>query len=130
MTEPTRAERMERDAPEIWAALKGQKPTNPEAWDVEKSWGFGDIEFVLPNGWRVVVNQRRGEWSCVASVEAPDGRTWDPWPDSSEYGGDEPPTVHRLAYAHPRDPAGWGLAPSDEERIRQWNEGSEHAVTW
>jgi hypothetical protein len=114
---------------EIRAALAGQKPTNPEAWDDEHTWGYADVRFELPNGWRVVVNQDGWEWHYVDSIEAPDGRTWDPWPASGEYGGDEPPPVHPLAYGHPRDPGGWGLRPDDEERIRKWN-ATEHAVTW
>lgn len=117
----------DEDWSEIKSALAGHKPVNPEEWSEKYA---GDVRFRLPNGWVVVVFNDCNDWDYVDSVEAPDGRSWSPWPAEAEYGEGDPPAVHELAWAHPRDPGGWGLDADSEQQIRQWNENSPHAVCW
>lgn len=117
------------DEQEVFGALRGQAPTSPEAWDPDVTWGFADVEFTLPNGWTVVVNQRGETWNYVDSVRAPDGREFNPYAMSEAWDGEgEAPPVNPLTYWHPMNPRAWGLDVEDAERIELWNM-NEHAVT-
>lgn len=63
---------------ELLSVLWSVTPDNPARAAI--SWGetfAGDVEFVLVNGWRVVVFNDCNSWDYIDSITAPDGRTWD-----------------------------------------------------
>lgn len=92
---------------EVLAVLEGVRGENHATFD-GRSWRgtyAGNVAFLLPDGWRVVVFNDCSEWDYVSSVRAPDGREW----------------------GHPYDfPDG----PSLSDRIVDWHPEDEHAAAW